>query len=323
MCLTLVSCKKSANKILIDSTYGQTEPIELTSDELKDKLAGVDETGEKIEGDDFILYIHTSGCSSCAQFERSALKEFIEDTGANIFKIEQTQIEGLIRTPSAYQDNPRLCIFKEGTMLAQTNQTHNKEVFLDEDELEDYLEKYCVISPMQRVTFDQLQRLIQESNMYQFFVYYQMSGCGDCAYFEKNILKNWLKNNKRDLVPFFVYDVLEFRKYKTEDGNGENEELYNNMVNICKLDINGNRGKYPTLIHYVQGERKSYCVYFNDELEYNETNKTYKVVNTPYGVNEEIVGKVFNSYDEYQKLTSPFHERKFNQFMESIYERED
>lgn len=316
--ITLACCNKKVERIQLNGQMDISETIDLSHDELALKLASKEASGTESAGDDFLLYVYANGCISCSAFSTNVLKPFIAETSAVIYSIETTRVQDLFSTPMKYSSNPRLVIFKDGKVLAQTNMTSNATVFNSKDGLSTYLQEYVIMPTLIEVNY--LQLLPKLANEEKLIVYYGWKSCGDCSYLESHYLKEFLASNAEG-PKWFYFEVSQFRQYKTESGNGENENIWNDFTKLTQIDINNNRGKIPTIAYYESGVLKDYVVYFNDKLEYDESSKTYKVTMTSYGdtTDNPIVGKTFSNYLDYQKGVESYHTQKFVDFMDKHY----
>jgi len=297
--LFMISC--SSNKILVSATYQNSSCIEINKEQLEDK----------IENDDFILYIYTDGCTSCFSFETYILNNYIEETSADIYKISYTQIDGLISTSKRMQTNPRIIIFKDGKIYQQVNYTSNEKVFTDLNKFKTYIEKYCVISSLKEVNYSQLQDLLNDNT--DKIIYYHWSSCGDCTYFENNYLKEYLLKNKID--NFYSFEVSEFRQYKLSEDDSE-RQIYYDFLELAKYEINENKGVVPTTIYLHNNQVSNYSIYFNDTFEFSSDGKV-TVVKTAYNETDASICKTYNSYADYQKQSANYHNNKFVSFMNS------
>jgi len=300
--LGMVSCGEN-NLELINSTYGNVEATELTHDSLEDKLAD-----EESDGDDFILYVYTEGCTTCVNFETNILNKFITDTCADIYKINYTEIDYLIKTATKYQTNPRLIIFEDGKVKTQVTVKQNEDVFKNKTSFEKYLNKYVKISSLKEVNYIQLLSLLNDDSPK--IIYYKWSACGDCSYLENHYLETFLKQNC--IENFYAFDVKDYRQYKNSEDLFE-KAIYYTFLATAKYEINDNKGVVPTFIYLENKEVKDYAIYFNDELVFDGEKVT--VTKTAYGETDAKICKTYEDYDDYQEKTESYHTNKFKEFI--------
>lgn len=316
MVIPFSACNKSNEKPIIDGRYGIEDTILLTRDEFKNKLTHKDDSGEKIIGDDFILYVYTEGCTACANFDRNVLKPFIKEYDAIVYKIEYEDYKGLISTPSKYGMNPKIVLINDGKLYTQVTPNQDVEVFSKMDSLANYIKENTILSKLHDITYDQFKTKIE--NKESFIVYYGWDRCGDCSYLKNNHLNEMIVENKKDTVWYYL-EVSEYRQYKTSEGNGENEHIWNEFIETTGININNNRGVVPTICYYENGVFKDYVIYFNDILEIDGATSKLKIVETNNKNADDLIGLEFDSYFDYQKGVEEKHNSLLDNFMNKYY----
>ena len=165
-------------------------------------MCTLDGSGEKIEGDSFVLFVYTSGCTSCAQFESTILNRYIKDNEVKIYKIEHSLLDGLVRTPLKYKVNPRIIIFKDGDVYTQTSIERKRKVFTVYEDFCSYISDYVTISnKVEITTITDLDHLKENNNEY--VLYFGWSVCGDCNYLESHALKSFISNSNYKKFYYF------------------------------------------------------------------------------------------------------------------------
>jgi thioredoxin-like negative regulator of GroEL len=99
----------------------------------------------KTSGVDFILYISSVTCSSCAEF-RPILDQFIRDSGFQVYKIESDD-DAFPRTNSiiAYELTPSLVLVSNGEIRDLIQSFDDPKPFSSVAELEKYLLNHVVV----------------------------------------------------------------------------------------------------------------------------------------------------------------------------------
>lgn len=129
--LLLTSCGPMIGKFEAEIQGGIKEPITIDS---KDYLTMTEE--EK----SFILYISSSTCVSCKQFNPK-LNSFIEEYSLVIYKIESKHIKEYID----FHATPAIAIIKDGNVVHTINMDENPSHFKSTSSIEKYILRYVKI----------------------------------------------------------------------------------------------------------------------------------------------------------------------------------
>jgi hypothetical protein len=98
----------------------------------------------KASGVDFILYISSVTCSSCAEF-RPFLDQFIRDSGFQVYKIETGDAFPQTNSIIAYEFTPSLVLVSNGEVRDLIQSLDDPKPFSSVAELEKYLLKHVVV----------------------------------------------------------------------------------------------------------------------------------------------------------------------------------
>jgi len=302
---TLTGCKKETiKKILLEGQEGITTYVDITVDELDHKIA---------TEEDFLLYIYNPTCGACMLFAPKLL-EFIEDTETVVYRIvgntiPKGKIKGLNYTPS-------LAFYLGGKLQRIVDPDKNSDPFNSTENLTNYIKKYAYLPIMKEISKETLDVLL--SNDSDLIVYIASSSCGDCAHFNKNVIRPYLK--KDNAIPFYYLDVDKFLS-RSQDGQATEEWI--NFKNQYGLSEVGNptygygSGYVPTVQRYEDGELVGAMVYLND-VKFE--NGQLVVTEGYYGSESGKVGQTFDDYAKYQDTMKSFYQQKFIDFMNSVYE---
>lgn len=130
MLFSISSCGNKVEKFEIETSEGITATVELTKDELIEKINNQD---------DFVLFLSQPNCGACANF-KPIINEYISQKGIVIYKIE-TIVGDLID----YKYTPTLAIFNAGEVVKSIDPMTKESVFSSVDNLNDFVEQWCII----------------------------------------------------------------------------------------------------------------------------------------------------------------------------------
>ncbi|MFA6935989.1 MAG: thioredoxin family protein [Bacilli bacterium] len=130
MLFSISSCGNKVEKFEIETSEGITATVELTKDELIEKINNQD---------DFILFLSQPTCEACANF-KPIINEYVTQKGIVIYKIE-TIVGDLID----YKYTPTLAIFNAGEVVKSIDPMTKESVFSSVDNLNDFVEQWCII----------------------------------------------------------------------------------------------------------------------------------------------------------------------------------
>lgn len=129
--MIFTSCGPMIEKFEIEIQEGISEPIEIKKD---DYLAMIENKKS------FIIYISSSTCSSCKQFNPK-LNSVIEELSIIIYKIESYQIKEYVN----YHATPAIAVIKEGELVHTINMDENPSHFKSASSIEKYILRYIKI----------------------------------------------------------------------------------------------------------------------------------------------------------------------------------
>lgn len=130
MLFSISSCGNKVEKFEIETSEGITATVELTKDELIEKINNQD---------DFVLFLSQPTCWACANF-KPIINEYVSQKGIVIYKIE-TIVGDLID----YKYTPTLAIFNAGEVVKSIDPMTKESVFSSVDNLNDFVEQWCII----------------------------------------------------------------------------------------------------------------------------------------------------------------------------------
>ena len=134
MTLTLVFLLTACQKIMpITIETGDYETyIEIDSDQLVDKLNNQD---------DFILYISSVTCTSCAEF-KPILEGIIKDKQIKVYKIEADELFKPSNDYIPYQFTPTIVIIDNGSEMIKIDAVNEAKTFSSSENFLKFYSKY-------------------------------------------------------------------------------------------------------------------------------------------------------------------------------------
>lgn len=126
----ITGCQKIV-KITLESS-DLTTYVEIDSDDLVEKL------NAKV---DFMLYISSETCTSCAEF-KPILESVIEDFGVKVYKIEAGELFKPNNNYIAYQFTPTIVIISDGEEVKKINPVDDATYFTDYEGFVKFYNKY-------------------------------------------------------------------------------------------------------------------------------------------------------------------------------------
>ena len=129
----LCSCSNEHNFVLIESRYNKTF-VDINYDDLNKKINNKD---------NFLLYIYSSSCLSCADF-KTLINNYISDNDVLVYgyNILNKDIEDLVN----YKYTPTLVLFENGNDKCHFDQENNEKMFVSSNNLKEELNKYLKLS---------------------------------------------------------------------------------------------------------------------------------------------------------------------------------
>lgn len=126
----ITACQKITPISLETGDY--TTYYELNSDQLVEKLNNQD---------DFLLYISSVTCTSCAEF-KPILEQVIAANKVKIYKIEADEFFKPSNHYISYQFTPTIVIIENGKELMKVNAVDDAKVFESYDQFMKFYQKY-------------------------------------------------------------------------------------------------------------------------------------------------------------------------------------
>lgn len=126
----LVGCQK-ITKISLE-TSDATTYVEIDSDDLVEKLNAKA---------DFMLYISSETCTSCAEF-KLILESIIQNKDIKVYKIEAGELFKPNNDYIAYQFTPTIVIISDGDELIKIDGVEDSKIFKDYDSFIKFYDKY-------------------------------------------------------------------------------------------------------------------------------------------------------------------------------------
>ncbi|MCK9198354.1 MAG: thioredoxin family protein [Bacilli bacterium] len=130
MLFSISSCGNKVEKFEIETLEGITATVELTKEELIEKINNQD---------NFVLLLSQPTCGACANF-KPIINEYVTQKGIVIYKIE-TIVGDLVD----YKYTPTLAIFNSGEVVKSVDPMTKESVFSSVSNLGDFIEQWCVI----------------------------------------------------------------------------------------------------------------------------------------------------------------------------------
>lgn len=126
----LVGCQK-ITKISLE-TMDATTYVEIDSDDLVEKLNAKA---------DFMLYISSVTCTSCAEF-KPILESIIQNKDVKVYKIEAGELFKPNNDYIPYQFTPTIVIISDGAELIKIDGVEDSKIFKDYDSFIKFYNKY-------------------------------------------------------------------------------------------------------------------------------------------------------------------------------------
>lgn len=296
-------CSSVNEKILVESVYNIQDVVELDESSFVSKLNINGNEG----GDDFLLYIHTPGCSGCATFKSTVLKPVIQEINIKIYSVTNTLAKKYLSLGSN-DASPVLIVFKDGKQIKKVGSLYAEDVFSSKEGLKSFINEHIIVSRMQIISSSDLDTLIASKQ--KVVTYFSWSECGDCASFKANFLDSYLLNNQSSNI-FFMLETNEWRSQK--ETNPEVWEAF-----AAKYSIDSYQGgKIPSIVCYENGVKKDMAVYLNDVMNFSEEGIN---ITGSYYQDAPFIGNTFASYNDYKNGVKEFHNQKIEEFLEKYYE---
>lgn len=312
MICSLTACNNQ-DKTMLEGNLDNTTIVELSSEELKDKI-----TNEE----SFVLIILLPFCSSCENFKNNVINPYILETKATIYGIYSNKLNDNdeYKNKPSFKYAPCILIYKNGENINKINYSETKDEFSSKEAFSKHIEKYFTSPKILNISEETLDNKIL--NKENFILYIGWNKCGDCVKIKNNVLDSYLKNNKNNKIIYY----LETNKYRenrplskpilTENATDEEKVQYehdlknwNNWIDFAtKYQFNTyNDGKVPTLQYYENGTLKEMVVYLNDVI------KDDIVVDSYYS---ELINKNINEID-----LNNIHNEKIIEFLDKYYKK--
>lgn len=290
----LCSCSNEHNFVLIESRYNKTF-VDINYDDLNKKINNKD---------NFLLYIYSSSCLSCADF-KTLINNYISNNDVLVYgyNILNKDIEDLVN----YKYTPTLVLFENGNDKCHFDQENNEKMFVSSNNLKEELNKYLKLSNRCEVILENdLENIILSDCL----IYFYYSKCSDCNYFYEHFLKEEIEKDYFKKIYFF--DMKDY--FVSIDDN------YKNFTKKYGLSIVGSNlgyknGVVPTLQLRKNNEILENVIIYNDEFEtkYKENNEieSIKIVNSYYKdnpyINKEFYSSERSAKEEYHKSTLNYY----------------
>lgn len=126
----LAGCQKII-KISLESSIATTY-LEIDSDDLVEKLNAKA---------DFMLYISSETCTSCAEF-KPILDSVIQNKAIKVYKIEAGELFKPSNIYIAYQFTPTIVIISDGIEIVKIDGVNDSKIFKDYDSFIKFYDKY-------------------------------------------------------------------------------------------------------------------------------------------------------------------------------------
>jgi len=298
ICLGMCGCKSSTDKkIELKRDASLESPIELNKTTFETKIT---------DKDSFVVVVEASGCMSCISFMK-VLNSYMSETHAIIYTLPSTEAEKCYDYIS-FKITPTLFIFSEGKQIAKTD--YDSGELNTDSTFKKYLSKYAYLSPVIRISEEQLQTKI--NNKETFIIKYSWDKCGDCSTSDKYFSEFFKKNSS----VITIYEV-ELSEYYDKREN-KDDPIWTNMTEKYGLSKKGSaeygwqNGVVPTYQYRKEGNIAGQAIIYNEVYETGENqvevtesyysdspalNKTYKATNdkTAYQVYQESTAEFFLS----------------------------
>lgn len=263
---TISSC--SNKKYYINKYYDQIE----------------NKTIEELEKSDnpYIIFAYNSLCEVCDIY-LSEVKKVIENENIPIY-LYDSSISDIELEPTAlyirYKD--------------ETIKTINKDSILSKSERITYeINKTLKVTNLYEVSNIDTMYKIFESDINS-LIYYRLSGCPDCEYFENNFLYNYSFNNDIKIIYFDLNNAKNIDDVK--------DKLY---ISNDKNELAYKTGYVPCFIIIKNNTVSNYRLIFNDNLVLNASGE-YELIESYY-LDNPYLNQSFKDMSKYYSKTIKYY----------------
>ena len=134
---------QSADPAILEIDVDATTYVELTVSLLEAKIAA---------GDDFILYISSFTCTSCADF-RPILESVIQSKRVVVYKIEADTDFKTSNTLVPYEFTPTVIVFENGAIIGQINAVDDAKYFASETAFLKFYDKFITVADTSKTSY--------------------------------------------------------------------------------------------------------------------------------------------------------------------------
>jgi len=134
--LIFIMACQVADPAILEIDVEATTYVELTVPLLEAKISA---------GDDFILYISSFTCTSCADF-RPILESVIQSKQVVVYKIEADEDFKTGNTLVPYEFTPTVVVFKNGMVIGNINAFDDAKYFASETAFLKFYDKYIAVA---------------------------------------------------------------------------------------------------------------------------------------------------------------------------------
>ena len=273
------------------------------------RIDGSDLTAKIEAKENFVLIAHSAtrlDCTCFSTWHNEVLAPYIARHRLLVYLIDMSEVSGEGKENYGMKLNSlyaTLAIFKEGTLAYQHGTSDENDKFVkDRTEFAAWMNYRIQHPTMFYISKDQLDEKYEDTE--QFTILFSRSTCGDCAYFQSHMLKDYLAKTEH-LSDAFILDCdsKDVRYVVDEAGkewgpsNAENANEYQKAAytkwnafkeeyGLAESDDNPagwKTGFVPTIYHInPEGNGKKIgdvidgaAVLFNDSIENDEITSSY------------------------------------------------
>ena len=289
---------------------------------------------------DFIVYVHTLGCTTCASVEKK-IKHYIDDYGLTIYRITYSGLDSTDPLKLSSSTTPILGFYKDGKKLDILPYSDNVKSFETQESLNKMFEKYVSLPSYFYISPETLDQKIENED--SFVVLYTRSTCPDCSYLNTHFLNDYMSKNKDKTFYLMECDV-NGRRYSLDSDpayptvDAEQWQAFKDKYQLSERTSSAfgyDLGVVPTFQYYKNGILTASDVYVKDEFseelisgsEEEGSNVTYRFTVTK-SFFEELEGQSFDFTTIYHQdsismlkgqfkkdCVSSVHDTKLNEFL--------
>lgn len=267
--------KDKGNQVLLSFGNIHAETYEqISTDDLNDIISWKES---------FLLVINSTTCGCWDSFKPN-LTKYINEQKVVCYQIpypeySRLEIEDRHGLNSLSSASTTFAIFEQGKLKTSINTNDNEKIMYDYKSFKKYMDETVVLPKCFFIDKDDVYAIKNSGK--NAVVYFERSGCGDCNTANPTILYSYIKNHK-NMNKIYVLDCQKYwRKSSAEDYTSY--LAFKNEMGLSTVNnptFGYDEGVFPFFSYIENGEYKSGCVIYNDEI--SKQNDEYVVTHSYY-----------------------------------------